>query len=399
MGRGTMTETQTLPHNGRKKALIIMTLIFLMIALSFFIYWWKWGRFNEYTDDAYVSGNLVYVTPQVNGIVTSIYADDTWYVEKGQVLIELDPTDFIIAVEKKKANLAQIVRKVAQLFAQTRKTKAQIRIAKADFIKSAEDYERREILVQSGSISEEDLTHSIAKLTSSYFSLVAAEQNYFSLLSQVENTTISTHPLVKQAIEELKTSWVNLKRSTIKAPTNGLIAQRKAQIGERVQGADPLLAIVPLEEIWVEANFKENQIGSMQVGQKAVIRTDIYGRSVIYEGEIIGIGGGTGSIFSILPPQNATGNWIKIVQRVPIRISLPIEKIVEHPLRLGLSTEVNVDIHPLEDPCPPQKTLSTPLYTTTIFAEEEEGINDVIETIIQSNLPSFPASSLELGEM
>ena len=390
--------TPKLP-NQRKKVLSIITLCLIAISLSLFFYWWKWGRFDEYTDDAYVTGNLVYVTPQVSGIVTSIYADNTWYVEKGQILIQLDPTDYILKLEKAKFHLAQTVRSVAKLFSQTRQAKAQIQISKSTFIKSAEDYERREILINSGSVSQEDLTHSIAALTSSYFALISAEQNYFSLLAQVENTTISTHPLVQEASQILKTAWVDLKRCTIEAPSSGLIAQRSAQVGEKVEPAEPLLAVIPLEEIWVEANFKENQIGSMEIGQKATIHTDIYGRSVVYEGEVVGIGGGTGSIFSILPPQNATGNWIKIVQRVPIRISLPEDMLLQYPLRLGLSTEVHVDIHPLEHPMNPKTALSTPLYTTPIFLKEEEGVDTVIETIIQTNMPSLDLSSSELGEM
>lgn len=381
--------TTPIPHPKRTKILLLMTLIFGIIAISFLFYWWKWGRFDEYTDDAYVTGNLVYVTPQVSGIVTSIYADNTWFVEKEQVLIQLDPTDFVIALDQSKADLAQTVRQVAKLFAQTRQSKAQIRVAKSTFIKTAEDYERREALIASGSVSQEDLTHSIAAMTSAYFRLIAAEQNYLSLLAQVENTTIETHPLVKQAIQKLKTTWIDLKRTTIKAPTNGIIAQRKAQVGERVNPSEPLLAVVPVNEIWIEANYKEDQIGHMQIGQRATIRTDIYGRSIVYDGEIVGIGGGTGSVFSLLPPQNATGNWIKIVQRVPVRISLPIEKILDHPLRLGLSAEVHVDIHPLENPAPAQTALTTALYTTAIFADEENGVEDIINTILQENLPSF----------
>lgn len=380
---------EPIAHPKRKKILWGMTFVLSSIAVVLFFYWWGWARFEEYTDDAYVTGNLVYVTPQVSGIVQSIYADDTWYVEKGQILIQLDPSDLKIALDASKADLAQTVRQVAKLFAQTRQSKAQIKVAKSTFIKTAEDFERRQALVDSGSVSQESLTHAIASMTNAYFRLIASEQNYLSLLAQVENTTPETHPLVQQAIQKVKTCWINLQRTTIKAPTKGIIAQRRAQVGERINPAEPLLAIVPLDEIWVEANYKEDQIGHMQIGQKAKIYADIYGRSVVYEGEVIGIGGGTGSIFSLLPPQNATGNWIKIVQRVPVRISLPIEKVLEYPLRLGLSTEVHVDIHPLQEPDSPQVVLSKPLYTTTIFEEEEEGVQEVINTILQENLPSF----------
>lgn len=385
-----MSTQEALPHPKRKVILISMTLFLLIVAIVFFLYWWVWGRFDEYTDDAYVTGNSVYVTPQINGIITSIYIDDTWYVQKGQVLIELDQTDYKIALDKSLSLLGQTIRDVAQLFAETNQKKAQIQVAKAVFIKDSEDFERRFALVPSGSVSKEDFSHATAALTNSYFSLIAAEQEYFSLKAQIEHTTIQTHPLVQQAIQGVKECWVKLSRCTIKAPTSGLIAQRRAQVGERVTPSEFVLSVVPLKEIWVEANFKEDQIGSMQIGQKATIRTDIYGSRVLYEGEVVGMGAGTGSIFSLLPPQNATGNWIKIVQRVPIRISLQPDQILDFPLRLGLSTEVHVDIHPLKNPLLSQEPAPLPLYTTTIFANEEEGVQTLIDSIFRNNLPSFP---------
>ncbi len=385
-----MSIPETHPHPKRKVILVSMSLFLIIVAIGFFFYWWKWGRFDEYTDDAYVTGNSVYVTPQISGIITNIYADDTWYVEQGQILALLDQTDYKIALDKSCAYLAQTIRDVAELFAGANQKKAQIRVAKAEFIKDSEDFERRSALVDSGSVSKEDFSHATAALTSSYFSLVAAEQEFFSLQAQIENTTIQTHPLVEQAIQEVKKSWIQLGRCTIKAPATGIIAQRRAQVGERVSSKEFILSIVPLDEIWVEANYKEDQIGSMQIGQKATISTDIYGSRVLYEGEVVGIGAGTGSIFSLLPPQNATGNWIKIVQRVPIRISLSPSQILEYPLRLGLSTEVHVDIHPLKNPPLSQEPTSLPLYTTTIFVNEEEGSKALIDTIFTNNLPSFP---------
>lgn len=390
-----MNASEHPPHPKRKVILISMTLGLIIIALALFFYWWIWGRFDEYTDDAYVSGNLVYVTPQISGIVTNIYADDTWYVEEGQVLIELDKTDYIIALDKSKANLAQTIRQIAGLFAEANQKKAQIQVAKAIFIKDAEDFERRSTLVTAGSISKEDFSHASAALMNSYFSLIAAEQDYFSLKTQIEHTTVKTHPLVEKAIQEVKKNWIDLNRCTIKAPTKGLMAQRRAQIGERIEPAESILAIVPLEEIWVEANFKEDQIGSMQIGQKAKIKTDIYGKKVIYEGEVIGMGAGTGSVFSLLPPQNATGNWIKIVQRVPIRISLDPEQILNHPLRLGLSTEVHVNIHSLKNPVNSKEPLSSPLYTTKIFANEEKGSEALIDTIFTENIFTNPSEFYE----
>ena len=374
-------------HPKRARILLQITGLFLLIALTCFLYWWIWARFNEYTDDAYVSGNLIYITPQVSGIVTQIYADDTQRVRKNQLLFELDKTDFVIALEKSKANLAETIRDVAQLFIQAKQKQALILAAKAEFTKNGEDFERRASLINSGGVSAEDLSHAEAALITSYFLLISKEQDFFSSCAQIEGTTVENHPKVLKAMEELKNAWVQLKRCTLRAPTDGLLAQRSAQVGQRVNPAEPLLAIIPLDQMWVEANFKEDQIGKMQIGQMANITTDTYGTSVPFQGKIVGIGGGTGSVFSVLPPQNATGNWIKIVQRVPVRIQLKEEEIKINPLRLGLSLEVTVDIHSIKASAIPSIAPEASLYETNIFANEENGVRELIESILLANLP------------
>lgn len=386
------------PHPKRKRILLQITGALLLIAIIVFLYWLIWARFNEYTDDAYVSGNLVYVTPQVSGIVTQIYADNTQRVHKNQILFELDKTDFIIALEKSKAELAETVRDVAQLFIQARQKQALILAAKAEFTKNGEDFERRVALIESGGVSAEDLSHSEAALISSYFILISREQDFFSSCAQIDNTTVESHPKVREAIEKLKHAWIELKRCTLKAPTDGLIAQRSAQVGQRVNPAEPLLAVIPLDQMWVEANFKEDQIGKMQIGQVAKVTTDTYGSSVPFHGEIVGIGGGTGSVFSVLPPQNATGNWIKIVQRVPVRIKLKEEEIKTNPLRLGLSLEVNVDIHTIGASSIPAIASESSLYETNIFKGEEDGSQKLIESILFANLPMYQPGATEEKE-
>jgi len=384
-----MEPENTPPLKKRAKSLLLLTSIFLLIALGVFFYWFKWARFHEYTNDAYVSGNLVYVTPQVSGITTTIYVDNTQLVEEGHPLIELDPLDFQITLYKTQAELGEVIRNVSQLFVETKKAQAQVEVAKAAFLTAAQDFERRQSLILSGSVSQEDFTHAENTLSSSYFSLVAAEQAYLALVVQVENTTVLTHPRVQKKVEELKTAWIALKRCRIVSPVKGLVAQRTVQVGQRVNPAEPLLAIVPLNQVWVDANFKEVQIGKMQIGQKASLTSDIYGNQVEYHGRIVGIGGGTGSVFSILPPQNATGNWIKIVQRVPIRIAIDPLEVYRNPLRLGLSMEVTVDIHDIGHSQIPLLTLpsAAPLYQTDVFApaKEEEGFSSFLEKIFLEN--------------
>ncbi len=375
------------PNSKRKLLLLGMTAGFLLIGVSVFLFWFIWGRFYEYTNDAYVSGNLVFITPQVSGIVTSIYIDDTQLVDQGSLLIELDKTDFRIALEESKANLSNEIRNVSQIFLQTKQALALTEVAKADLITCSQDFERRTLLISSGGVSTEEFDHSKNKLTAALFTLAAAEASYDSLFVQTDKTSIEKHPRVRLAEEQLKQSWIQLKRTSLRAPTNGLIAERTVQVGQRVTAGDPLLAVIPLDQMWVDANFKEVQIGKMQIGQPVSVYSDVYGSSVEYHGHVEGIGGGTGSVFSILPPQNATGNWIKIVQRVPVRVSIDQMEIIHSPLRLGLSMTVTVDIHDTEKSSIPHIMQTRSIYQTEIFNMEEEGVAEVILEIFKANLP------------
>lgn len=382
----------------RKKILFIMTAVFLAIAIGIFLYWLLWGRFHEYTNDAYVSGNLIYVTPQVSGIVTSINVDNTEFAQEGDLAIELDPIDYEIALNASKADLASTIRDVAELFLQAKQALAMIDVAKTQFIQTSQDFERRTELVNSGSVSKEDFDHAENALLGAYFSLVSAEANYLSLFAQVGNTSIQEHPRVQKAVEDVKNAWIQRRRCSVKVPAGGLIAERCVQVGQRVTQGQSLFAVIPLEQMWIEANFKEVQIGKMQIGQKVSLNSDVYGSKAPYEGYIVGIGGGTGSVFSILPPQNATGNWIKIVQRVPVRISLDAKELKKAPLRLGLSMEATVNIRDIGHKSVPFPISPRSLYQTWIFDSEEEGLQDVIQTIFTANLPSVDLSQVDLAE-
>ncbi len=372
------------PH--RKAWLWGYVLITLLIAAAIFIYWWGWLRFEEYTDDAYVAGNMVSLTPQIAGIVTSINADETDIVEKNQLIVELDPTDFAIAYEQKKAELAEALRYAISSFEKVGELKAEVEMQKAVLWKSALDYEHRKNLVQSGGVSIEDFEHSEADLRSAFASLIDTEHSLVSAIAQVERTTVVSHPTVQVAQEQLKEAYVQLNRCRIYAPVTGMVAQRNVQVGERVEAAGNMLAIIPLDQIWVYANFKETQLRKMKIGQPVKMTADIYGHSVVYHGKVIGIAGGTGSVFSIIPPQNATGNWIKIVQRLPVRITLDADEIINHPLRLGLSLEVKVDIHNTQGSSLPYAKSPAPVYETDIFDTQLVGIDKIIDGIIEANV-------------
>ncbi len=373
-------------HHKRNKAVLITALIFIVLGLGWFAYWWAYGRFYQFTDDAYVDGNNVILTPQVPGIVESFSAMDADFVPEGRILVELDKTDPRIALEKAIADLGSSVRDVMGMFEDEKKYAAMVQMKKAEFVKAAQDYEHRKNLVDDGGVSLEDFEHSEAALRANFADLMATEHQYIAAVSAIENTTVDTHPHVEQMKAKVRDAFVFLQRCTIKAPVSGIVAQRTVQVGERVKEGQPLMAIVPLDQMWVTANYKEVQLTKMRVGQPVHITSDIYGSSIVYPGIIAGIGGGTGSVFSVLPPQNATGNWIKIVQRVPVRIILDQEQIIQHPLRLGLSMEVTVDIHDTNKPYVPEIRPDEPLFETDVFATQEEGAEELIAQVINDNL-------------
>jgi membrane fusion protein, multidrug efflux system len=373
-------------NSKRSKVLLYSILIFAGIGAAYLCYYWFYSRFYEYTDDAYVGGNMVFLTPQVPGIVTSISADNTDYVVKGRVLVELDRTDATIALGKSSSELGNAVREVIALFEKVQELQADISKKKAIFVRCAQDFEHRQALIDEGAVSIEDLEHATADLQAAFADLVSTEHQYISAVAQVENTTVETHPKVVHAKEILKEAYVNLNRCTILSPVNGIVAQRNVQVGKQVRISEPMLAIIPLDQVWVDANFKEVQLSSMRIGQSVAVYADLWGSDFPFHGTVIGIGGGTGSVFSVLPPQNATGNWIKIVQRIPVRIGLNPEEVKRNPLRLGMSMEVTVDVHDTELKEIPLERPEKPIYQTDVLNHQEEGVNALIDQIVSRNL-------------
>lgn len=374
----------------RNRAMTIAICCFAVLGGFYFVYWWLYGRFYEWTDDAYVSGNKVIVTPQVPGIITSVTTDNTFFVPKGRVLIELDKADASIALDRSIDDLRQAVKETMKLMEQAKQAEAVVPARKAEFIQAVQDFEHRKSLVKEGGVSLEDFQHAQARLEESFFLFIAAEHAAIASLALVENTSVETHPIVEQAKEQLRKAYLFYQRCTIEAPVTGIVAQRAAQVGERVEPGQPLLAIIPLNQMWIDANYKETQLKKVRIGQPATITTDLYGDEVLYEGTVVGIAGGTGSVFSVLPPQNATGNWIKIVQRLPVRIELNPEQLRQFPLRLGLSVETTIDLHDTKLPLLPQVLPETPLYATDVFEKQEDGSNELIQKVIRENLsPTF----------
>lgn len=374
--------------NGKRRRLLIWASSGIGAAsLILFLLWFFYFRFHVYTDDAYVHGNMAPLTPQVSGIVASIQAEETDFVEEGQSVVLLDTTDADIELTYAGADLAEMVREVAQLFEERDARRALVMEREAELRRREQDYENRAPLVEPGAISVEEFEHAEQALLAAQAALDEARASEAALEAIVEGTTIETHPRVVSAMQRFRSAWVSRARCEIRTPCDGFIAKRTVQVGQQVGASEPLLTIIPLNEIWVEANYKEVQLSRVRIGQPARVISDFYGDSVPYEGRVIGIGAGTGSVFSVLPPQNATGNWIKIVQRLPVRIALEPKAVKAHPLRLGLSMSVHIDTHDQSGPVLTSPQQLKPIYSTSIYSEQEEGVDMAIRSILAENIP------------
>ena len=373
----------------RNMILLWVSVGFILIGIAVFLYWFTILRFEKFTDDAYVHGNMIELTPQVPGIVTSINVDNTDLVEEGQVLIELDKTDYQIAYEMRKNELGDSVRSVVQMFLRVEELEAELEQKDAELFKAEKDYKNRVNLVGVGGVSREEFEHVEADFVGAQANRKATYLLLQSAYAQVQNTTVRTHPLVKKAADGVKDAYVNLQRCSILAPSSGYVAMRSAQLGEYVGLSEPLMAIIPLNELWVDANYKEVQLSKVRIGQSVHLISDIYGSGVVFHGKVVGINPGTGNVFSALPPQNATGNWIKIVQRVPVRVSLDPNQLKKYPLWLGLSMNVTVDIHDTSGPMLAEAMRIHPIYQTNIYSQQEEGAMKIIDQIILENAGSY----------
>lgn len=370
----------------RKRFTYTYLVLSCFFILAIFLYWLLIWRYYEYTNDAYVEGNQVFITPLKPGFITAIHTDDTYLVKKGQLLIELDQTDSIIALEQAEKQLANVVRDVCQMFHQVFTLQAEIEVKKAELIKLGEDYKHRHDLLPSEGISLEDYQHALAALRAGYYSLKMSETLYDKSFASIQGTSISSHPLVLASADNVRNAWVQLHRCRIYSSVDGLAAQRTIQVGMWVEEGRPLLSVIPLDQIWVNANYKETQLKHMRIGQSVRLTADLYGDDVTFHGKIVGLPGGAGNVFSLLPPQNLSGNWIKIVQRLPVRVSLAPSDLEKYPLRLGLSMEALVDLHETQGLLIPETSEGSPLYETAIFQKEEEGDLKAIACIIEKNI-------------
>ena len=389
MSNETPTETPISPAAAmqvkRKRWLAIVIGAFAVIGIAYSAYWAIALRYLQSTDDAYVNGNVVQITPQISGTVVAIGADDTQFVHAGQTLVQLDRADAKVALDQAEAQLAKTVREVRSLFATSAQLQAIAAMRQSDVTKSNEDLTRRERLADSGAISGEELQHARDASNSAKAALLAAQQELAANRARVDRTTVDNHPDVLNAAAHVRDAYLTYARTAMPAPVSGFVAKRAVQLGQRVGPGAPLMAIVPLDQIWIDANFKEPQLVGMRVGQPVSLTADLYGGKIEYHGKVAGFGAGTGSAFALLPAQNATGNWIKIVQRVPVRIALDPKELAAHPLQIGLSMQAEVDTHHRSGERLPQVASSTPSYATDVFRSLDHLADERVKSIIAAN--------------
>jgi len=360
---------------------------FLVLGAAYGVYWDRDLRYSVYTDDAYVSGNVVQITPQISGTVVSIGADNTQFVKAGQPLVRLDPADAKVALQESEAQLAKTVRQVRNLFSTTSELQANVQVRRTELAKAQSDYTRRARLQRSGAISEEELQHASDAVKAAQAALLAAQQQLAANRAWVDGTTVQSNPAVRDAAAAVHAAYLNYARTVLPAPVSGFVARRDVQLGERVSTGTPLMAVVPLNEVWVDANFKESQLDSMRVGQQVNLTSDLYGGGVVFHGRVVGFGAGTGSAFSLLPAQNATGNWIKIVQRVPVRVALDPRELAQHPLQIGLSMKAYVNVRDDSGQRLPQVATNDRDYSTDVFQSVAAQADDMVRQIIAANEP------------
>jgi membrane fusion protein (multidrug efflux system) len=372
----------------RNRMLVFVSLAILVLAIGYGVYWQTVLRLRETTDDAYVNGNIVQITPQIAGTVVGINADDTQNVVVGQTLVRLDPADAKVALDESEANLALTVRSVRGLFATTAQLAAAQSIRQTDLDTAEKDLARRERLAGSGAISGEELQHARDAVSAAKSALLAAQQQSAANRARIDGTQIEDHPEVQAAASAVHSAYLNLARTRLPAPIGGFVAHRNVQLGQRVSPGSVLMSVVPLDQVWVDANFKELQIANIRMGQPATLIADLYGSSVKYHGTVIGFSAGTGASFALLPAQNATGNWIKVVQRLPVRILIDPKDLAAHPLQVGLSMRVAVSTVERNGARLPQAAANGPRYATSVFDDADRQAGARVEAIIAANLAS-----------
>ncbi|GAB7127993.1 EmrA/EmrK family multidrug efflux transporter periplasmic adaptor subunit [Silvimonas sp. JCM 19000] len=370
----------------RKPVMAIITTVFVLAGIGYAFYYATVLTQREETDNAYVGGNLVTLTSQVSGTVTQISADETQFVKAGDDVVKLDPVDAKVALAQAEAALGDSVRQLRQSYANASQYDAALAQKRIDLAKAQDDLARRAPLAADHTVSAEEVAHAKDDVAVAKAALDVAEKQAEAAHASIDGVNIANHPSVLRARANYTQAWLTVQRNAIPAPVSGYVAKRGVQVGARITPGQSLLSIVPLDQLWVDANFKESELRNIRINQPAKITADVYGSKVEYHGKVVGLGAGTGSAFSLLPAQNATGNWIKVVQRVPVRIQLDQQELRQHPLRVGLSTTVEVDTHQRDGSVLSAATENKPLFTTTVLDQPLQQAETQADAIVARNM-------------
>ncbi|MCX4142733.1 HlyD family efflux transporter periplasmic adaptor subunit [Paraburkholderia sp. SEWSISQ10-3 4] len=373
----------------RKLLLALLAATVVLAGAGYGAYYITNGQYHQSTDDAYVNGNLVQLTPQVSGTVVAVNADDTQIVKQGAPVVTLDNADAKVALSNAEATLGQTVRQVSGLYVNNDFYAATVAQRQSDLARAEDDLKRRQAVAETGAVSGEDIAHARDAVSSAQAAADAARQQAAANHALTDRTSVELHPNVQAAASKVRDAYLSYARNTLPAPVTGYVARRSVQVGQRVAPGTPLMAIVPLDGVWVDANFKEGQLKHMRIGQPVTLTADVYGSSVKYHGHVVGFSAGTGAAFAVLPAQNATGNWIKVVQRLPARIQLDQNELNAHPLRIGLSMQVDVETRD-ESGTQLGAAINT-TYRTDVFAQYGADADAEIARIIAQNMPSARA--------
>ena len=336
-------ETEGGKPRARRRAFLILGLVVAIGLIVWAVFHFLLAKPEQETDDAYVAGDVVAITARDPGQITAIHADNTQTVKAGAPLLDLDPATADVALASAEAELARAVRATRADISKVSESGAAVVQARAQLSAAAADYARRQGAAAQGAISGEELAHAADAVKVARANLNLALSQQTQSRSAVQGTDTSTNPAVLAAAAAYRRAAITRSHMHIVAPIDGVVAQRTVQLGQQVAPGTPLMAVVPLDKVWVDANFRETQLKDLRIGQPATITADMYGDDVVFHGRVIGVGAGSGNAFALLPPQNASGNWIKIVQRVPVRLGLDPRELARNPLRVGLSVNATVD--------------------------------------------------------
>ncbi|WP_241650224.1 multidrug efflux MFS transporter periplasmic adaptor subunit EmrA [Rosenbergiella collisarenosi] len=382
----TATPPNTPPVKKRRKPLLLLLAVAcIVVAIAYGLYWFLVLSHQQNTDDAYVAGNQIQISPQVSGSVSKVWFDNTDLVHRGDILVSLDKTDAIQALNKSETALASSVRQVRQLMINNRQYQANIALKRTALAQAEADLARREPLAQRQLIGREELQHARDTAASARASLDVAIQQLNANQAMTLDTPLNQQPMVQQSAAAVRDAWLALQRTDIRSPIDGYVSRRSVQVGAQITPSSALMVVVPSQELWVDANFKETQLSDVRIGQPVTLTADIYGDSVTYHGKVVGLDMGTGSAFSLLPAQNATGNWIKVVQRLPVRVSLNPEDLQRHPLRIGLSTQVTIDISNTSGQALATVMRKRPAYESNALTLQLQQADQLIQRIITAN--------------